>query len=357
MMLRGAGQASRAFSYEESPDMRDAVKTLFHPFEIAQLTPPAAGERVLFLGAEAGYSLPEGFEAEIEAVQAFRPLYNALQKRGIDAQPEITGEDFDMALVLMTRHRGQNENFLADALSRLKPGGRIVVAGSKEDGVQSLRKRLNGLDVETEHLAKYHAQAFWFTRPDDAGALASKLRVRPSFIADRFVTAPGMFSHLEIDAGSLYLARYLPKDYRKHAADFGAGWGYLTVALAELSPGIEGIDLYEADHAALQAARKNIDVLCPKLQTRYHWLDLAREEVKARYDLVVMNPPFHEGHAAEPGLGQAMIKTASQALRAGGELLMVANRGLPYEPVLKEHFRTSGETARNARYKILWGKK
>jgi 16S rRNA (guanine1207-N2)-methyltransferase len=70
-----------------------------------------------------------------------------------------------------------------------------------------------------------------------------------------------------------------------------------------------------------------------------------------------MNPPFHEGHAAEPGLGQAMIKTASQALRAGGELLMVANRGLPYEPALGEHFRTSGETARNARYKILWAKK
>jgi 16S rRNA (guanine1207-N2)-methyltransferase len=337
--------------------MRDAVKTLFHPFETQVLTPPAEGERVLFLGAEAGYTLPEGFGAEMEAVQAFRPLYNGLMKRGVDAQPEITGTDFDMALILMTRHRGQNENFVAEALSRLKPGARVVIAGSKEDGVQSLRKRLQSLEVETEHLAKYHAQAFWFARPDKTDALVASLRVKPSFIADKFVTMPGMFSHAEVDAGSQYLARYLPRDYKKHAADFGAGWGYLTVALAELSPGIEGIDLYEADHAALNAARKNVDHLCPKLATRYHWLDLAREEVKARYDLIVMNPPFHEGHAAEPGLGQAMIKTASQALRAGGELLMVANRGLPYEPVLKEHFRTSGETARNARYKILWGKK
>jgi len=337
--------------------MRDAVKTLFHPFDTDILTPPAAGERVLFLGAETGYTLPEGFAAEIEAVQAFRPLYNALQKRGVDAQPEISGTDFDMALILMTRHKGQNENFVAEALSRLKPGGRVVLAGSKEDGVQSLRKRLNGLGLETEHLAKYHAQAFWFTRPQDPSSLIADLRAKPSFVADKFVTAPGMFSHGEVDAGSLYLARYLPKDYRKHAADFGAGWGYLTVALAELSPGIEGIDLYEADHAALQAARKNVDHLCPKLETRYHWLDLAREEVKARYDLIVMNPPFHEGHAAEPHLGQALIRRAAESLRAGGELIMVANRGLPYEPVLKEAFRSSGETARNARYKILWAKK
>jgi 16S rRNA (guanine1207-N2)-methyltransferase len=337
--------------------MREAVKTLFHPFDTHVLTPPPAGERVLFLGAETGYALPEGFAAEIETVQAFRPLYNAFLKRGVDAQPEITGTDFDMALILMTRHKGQNENFIADALSRLKPGGRIVMAGSKEDGVQSLRKKLQSMDVEVEHLAKYHAQAFWFTRPQDPARLIAALRAKPSFVADKFVTAPGMFSHGEVDAGSLYLARYLPKDYRKHAADFGAGWGYLTVALAELSPEIEGIDLYEADHAALQAARKNVDHLCPKLETRYHWLDLAREEVKARYDLIVMNPPFHEGHATEPGLGQAMIRKASEALRAGGELLMVANRGLPYEPVLKEHFRTSGETARNARYKVLWAKK
>lgn len=337
--------------------MRDAVKTLFHPFDTDILTPPASGERVLFLGAETGYTLPEGFAAEIEAVQAFRPLYNALQKRGVDAQPEISGTDFDMALILMTRHKGQNENFVAEALSRLKPGGRVVLAGSKEDGVQSLRKRLNGLGLETEHLAKYHAQAFWFARPQDPSSLIADLRAKPSFVADKFVTAPGMFSHGEVDAGSLYLARYLPKDYRKHAADFGAGWGYLTVALAEVSPGIEGIDLYEADHTALQAARKNVDHLCPKLQTRYHWLDLAREEVKARYDLIVMNPPFHEGHAAEPHLGQALIRRAAESLRAGGELIMVANRGLPYEPVLKEAFRTSGETARNARYKILWAKK
>jgi len=337
--------------------MHDAVKTLFHPFETGVLDAPAAGTRVLFLGAEAGFRKPEGFEAEMEAVQGFRPLYNTLLKQGIDAQPEITGSDFDMALILMTRHRGENENFVAEALARSKPGATIVIAGAKEDGVQSLRKRLNGLEVETEHLAKYHAQAMWFTRPADPSGLISALRVNAVAVDARFLTMPGMFSHGEIDAGSLFLARYLPTDYRKHAADFGAGWGYLTVALADKSPEIEGIDLYEADHAALQAARKNVDRLCPSLQTRYHWLDLAREEVKARYDLIVMNPPFHEGHAAEPGLGQAMIGRASEALRAGGELLLVANRGLPYEPVLKELFRSSGETARNARYKVLWAKK
>jgi 16S rRNA (guanine1207-N2)-methyltransferase len=336
---------------------RDAVKTLFHPFAIMVLTPPAAGERVLFLGAETGYELPEGFEATTTAVQAFRPLYNALVKRGPDAQPFSEGEDYDMALILMNRHRGANENYLVDALNRTRSGGRIVVAGAKEDGVQSLRKRVEALGIETEHLAKYHAQAFWLSRPEDPSEAIAALAQPQAFVLDRFVTAPGMFSHGEADPGSVFLARYLPKGFRKLAADFGAGWGFLSAELYQASPEIEGIDLYEADHAALEAARRNLNAIAPKLSARYFWLDLAREEVKHRYDLIVMNPPFHEGHAAEPQLGQAMIKTAANALKAGGELLLVANRGLPYEPVLKEHFKASGEVARNARYKVLTGKK
>lgn len=335
---------------------RDAVKTLFHPFATDVLAPPAKGERVLFLGAETGYDLPEGFDAAIAAVQGFKPLYHALIKRDVEAQPFAEGDGYDMVLVLMSRHRGASENYLADAIDRTRPGGRIVVAGAKEDGVQSLRKRVAALGIETEHLAKYHAQAIWFTRPDDADVAIAALRQPEQTVLNRFATAPGMFSHGEADPGSVYLARYLPKGFTKLAADFGAGWGFLADALHQVSPGIEGIDLYEADHAALQAARRNLDTLAPSLSARYFWQDLAREAVKHRYDLIVMNPPFHEGHATEPQLGQAMIKAAASALRGGGELLLVANRGLPYEPVLAGLFKSSGEVARNARYKILFGK-
>lgn len=63
---------------------RDALKTLFHPFETGIIDPPGEGERVLFLGAEAGYRLPEGFVAPISAVQPLRPLYRALEAMRAD---------------------------------------------------------------------------------------------------------------------------------------------------------------------------------------------------------------------------------------------------------------------------------
>jgi 16S rRNA (guanine1207-N2)-methyltransferase len=206
-------------------------------------------------------------------------------------------------------------------------------------------------------MPKYHGVAFWFARPADIKVMTAQLGKPATRVDDRFTTAPGMFSHDRIDAGSELLASRLPTDFTGDAADFGAGWGYLSVELATKSPRIARIDLYEAHYGALEAARANLLANCPKVAQRFFWHDLASEPVKDKYDLIIMNPPFHEGHAAEPSLGQAMIKTAAASLRSGGRLMLVANRGLPYEPVLAESFKEHGETCRNARFKVLWAKK
>ncbi|MBB4065861.1 class I SAM-dependent methyltransferase [Gellertiella hungarica] len=336
---------------------RETLKTLFHPFASGTVEPPAEGERVLFLGAEAGYPVPDGFGAAIVAVQGFRPLYRRLEAQRVDVHPALPEGPFDAGLMLLNKHRGENESRLATLLTRVKPGGLVVLAGSKEDGIQPMRKLLTQLGIAFDHMPKYHGVACWFTVPEDAAALSGRLARPQGLVAGRFRTAPGMFSHERPDEGSELLASRLPADFDGNAADFGAGWGFLSVALAEKSPRTARIDLFEADHAALEAARENLAAIVPDLQARFFWQDLAAEEVKERYDMVIMNPPFHEGHAAEPGLGQAMIRAAIKALRPGGRLMLVANRGLPYEPILAEGLRESGETCRNARFKVLWGRK
>jgi len=336
---------------------RETLKTLFHPFASGVVAAPADGERFLFLGAEAGFAAPAEFAASLVPVQGHRGEFLKLQAARLEPIPQVEGEGFDGALVLLGKHRGENDNRVAEALKRVKAGGLIVVAGGKEDGVQPMRKRLAGLGIEAEHMPKYHGVALWFNTPENAGAAVAKLAAQDALVDGRFHTRPGMFSHDRIDDGSELLASRLPESFDGNAADFGAGWGYLSTMLATRSPRTARIDLFEADFDALEYAKANLAANCPNLTARFFWQDLTREPAKEKYDLVIMNPPFHQGHAAEPGLGQAMIKAAAQALRSGGMLLMVANRGLPYEAILGEGFREHGETCRNARFKVLWAKK
>lgn len=336
---------------------RETLKTLFHPFASGTVAAPVAGERFLFLGAEAGFATPEEFGATIVPVQGHRGEYLRLQAARLEPLPEVEGEGYDGALVLLGKHRGENDNRVAEALKRVKTGGLVVIAGGKEDGVQPMRKRLANLGIAVDHMPKYHGVALWFMAPEDSAAAANHLASPETLAAGRYRTRPGMFSHDRVDDGSELLAGRLPDNFDGNAADFGAGWGYLSTMLAERSPRTARIDLFEADHEALECAKANLAALCPKLTARFFWQDLTREPAKEKYDLVIMNPPFHQGHAAEPSLGQAMIKAASQALRGGGILMLVANRGLPYEANLAEDFREYGETCRNARFKVLWAKK
>ena len=337
---------------------RSAVDTLLHPFRKGLLAAPRPEERVLVLNAPADFPAPGRFDGDLTLVQDFRPVHLALSRAGHPVAAEAAGEAYDFALVHLGRHRAANEAMIAEAAARMRTGGLLVAAGGKSEGAASLARRLRPLAKDFGQVPKYHGVAFWFTVGDDARSLFAgghaAAAAEPA-LREGMQAAPGMFSHERRDPGSAFLLANLPRDVAGAVADFGAGWGYLAAGLARGFPGVTRLDLYEASHAALCAARANL--AGADMPVGYFWHDLRTEPVARDYDCVVMNPPFHEGRAAEPAIGADFIRTAAGALKRGGRLFMVANRGLPYEKVLAEEYAESGEMARDGRYKVLWARR
>lgn len=338
--------------------MTDAApaRTLLLPFDQGLLAPPEPGHPWLFLNA-----VPLADEVywreRVEAVQGFRPDYLSLDRRGFSVGPVIRGTAFRGALILLGRHRRQNEGWFADALERVVPGGPIVVCGGKTDGVDSFRKWAERTAAVDGRMSKYHAVVFWLTRPADLAAeTTATLRPSGGLVDGRFGTAPGMFSHAAIDRGSALLARHLEPRVKGRIADFGAGWGYLSAECLRACGGITRLDLYEADFESLEAARRNLAGM-GDIPLGFHWLDLAGERITERYDTIVMNPPFHTGREAAPALGLAFIKAAHTALDPHGTLVMVANRQLPYEAVLNASFRAVRLLEEAEGYKVIEARK
>lgn len=329
----------------------DSWKTLFHPFEAGHIAMPDAGSRVLFLGAAPDFRLPDGFLAQLTIVQGFRPAFLDLEKRDLNVLPQVDGADYDIALVLAGRHRGQNEAWMREAAARVRDGGLVVVAASKKNGGDSLRRRTAGSVDLGGHLSKHHGMVFWFDKPehplpepDDAVAL----------IDGRFKTAPGMFSHGRIDAGSRLLASQLPDAVKGAVADLGAGWGYLSAQLLSRVVGEVTMHLYEADFESCEAARANLAPAPAGARVEVFWRDVTTEPLEQQYHFMVMNPPFHAtGHGADPDLGVAMIEAAAKGLRKGGRLYMVANVALPYERALAARFARFEERVRDQGFKVL----
>ena len=160
----------------------------------------------------------------------------------------------------------------------------------------------------------------------------------------------GIFSSDHIDPGSQLLASHLPAGLHGIVADLGAGWGFLSEAILRRCPGVQRLDLFEADARALAHARRNL--AAHDRETTFHWHDVTTG-LPGAYDAIVMNPPFHTGQATDVDLGRAFLKTAAAALKRGGKLWLVANRQLPYEAVLETSGLAWRKVVEDKIYKIL----
>lgn len=326
--------------------MADYRDTLILPFEKGLLAFPQMGENWCVLNADILPQTEPDLRALVQCEQGFRPPFLALETAGYSVQTQrVLDQALDGCLVLASRTRAVNEDNLIRAWNALKPGGLLLFAGDKTSGVQPLRKWLARKVSAVESLSKHHAVAFWAIRNEGDAAL----QPRPAAPDEGpYRVAPGMFSADGPDAGSQLLAQQFDQRIFGRVADFGAGWGYLSNELLKRCDRIERLELYEADWASLQAAQVNVGD-----RADFHWCDLTAEAPRGPFNWIIMNPPFHSGRAATPGLGTAFIQAAARALPGGGRLLMVANTNLPYEKTLTGLFKKVERRAQAQGFKII----
>lgn len=330
---------------------------LLHPIAVGALPPPSlSADRGFYLRADADPALSQGWARGLLCVQSFKPAFDRLTRQGLSVVPNLSGGDYGFGLLALTKHKIENLAALAQALTALRPGGRLICAGPTDAGGAATLKAARLIQPDLPSLAKYHCKIFWLTRPETPPPILADWAAAG---ARQFVPAigaqsqPGLYNWNKVDAGSALLAQHLPEGATGRAADFGSGWGYLSLALQARSPGLTALDLYEAEALAEPVAVANLAAAASPVPTRFFWRDLAADPPAAAYDLVVMNPPFHEGKAADLDLGRRCIAAAAAALVPGGRLLMVANRHLPYEQPLDAALTRRRLVAETSGYKIL----
>ncbi|WP_460735524.1 class I SAM-dependent methyltransferase [Lysobacter tyrosinilyticus] len=347
-----AGSSVQTRVYD-TPD--SALETLLLPLLDGPLSWPGEGG-ALFLRARGGWPLHQRALPGLVCEQSFKPEADALQRSGLSLADETETTRYPLVMVLPPRQRDEARALYARAIARTAPGGRVLACVRNDEGAKSGEADLARLAGPLGQLSKNKCRAFWTASLHgvaDAALLEEWRQLdAPRPIADgRFVSRPGVFAWDRIDAASALLAAHLPADLRGAAADLGAGYGYLASELLARCPRIDAMDLYEAEHRALELARVNLAGSDRALQ--FHWHDVTSGLGK-RFDVIVSNPPFHaQGRADRPDIGRRFIAVAADALRPGGRLWLVANRHLPYEAELATHFGSVRTVAQDKGFKVF----
>jgi 16S rRNA (guanine1207-N2)-methyltransferase len=292
----------------------------------------------------------QGWEAAAQhagrAVLPWRHDWLAAGRMGFEALAsahDLGSSSLDQCIVHLQKSRPATWDDLGRAWRALRPAGRLVLIGGNELGITSAVKRLaRELGQPARVLAnRAHARAVLFERDDGEGpAPNDPIRIdlpEPGDLgapAAALVAEPGVFSARKLDAGTELLLRHLQHEKApRRVLDLGCGMGPLGLGALLRWPEAEAL-LLDGDARAVASARANSEALGVASRCRVEWWDASEPCPEQRFDLALLNPPFHTGKAVDLAPARAMLAKLGEVLAPGKRALIVANRTLPYEAEL-----------------------
>lgn len=240
---------------------------------------------------------------------------------------------------------------LAHALRALKPSGEVCVIAGKKKGGQRLKADLELLGCTHIRIdSKKHQKIASCTPPTNLSQVQDVIEENGPQLNEELGlwSQPGVFSWNRPDPGSLLLMEHLP-DLSGKGADLGCGLGLLSHHVLQ-SDNVQSLLLIDIDRRAIEMAHRNV----ADDRISFLWQD-ARQGPRDVTDLdfIIMNPPFHDAGEEDHGLGKAFMARASSMLRKGGVCWLVANRHLPYERAINEHFKSFTPKADSHGFKVI----
>lgn len=330
---------------------------------LARVLPELPGRRVLLLGPEESGSSRLAFasrDPERVVVHHFQagPWFDESEQGDrvrceFGFLPEPVDPPHDLVAAWLPKGRAALDLLLAAAARVLEPEGRLVLCGPKRAGIKSARAAVVdrfGPVLDTRSGA--HCQAI-LTRLERLPPLdEDEQRVEVEALGHRyaFATLPGVFSHGRLDEGTAFLLERLQLRDFERALDWGCGGGVIGAALQLARPEAR-VRLVDSSAAAVEASRRTLAALeldADAVRPADGW-----RGVDGDFDLIVTNPPFHQGVDTDRRATEGFLDGARDRLRKGGRLLVVANVFLPWSERLSRSFPRVDTLARDRRWQLL----
>ncbi|MEP7194076.1 MAG: methyltransferase [Actinomycetota bacterium] len=171
---------------------------------------------------------------------------------------------------------------------------------------------------------------------------------------DLWVCAHGAaFAGTRIDIGTRFLLGFLDQmsPSATAAVDLGCGTGVLAASLARARP---HLSVLATDESAAAVSSARATVAANGVATRVHVLrdDAMSTLADASVDLIVCNPPFHQGTSVSSGASLKLFRAAGRVLKPGGQLWTVFNSPLAYHGRLTHAVGPTRVVGRNTKFTV-----
>ena len=272
---------------------------------------------------------------------------------GVDAPQQ----PFDAAVVFLPKAR-ELTNYLLNALASRLAGRELFLVGEKRSGIEAAAKQLSPFGRARKLDSARHCQLWQVTVEDAPQAvtlesLAQHYEVEMEDGPLKVVSLPGVFSQGRLDRGSALLLENIDKLPSGNLLDFGCGAGVLGAAVKRRYPHNNVIML---DVDAFATASTRLTLAANGLEAEVLTGD-GIDAAPMGLSTILSNPPFHVGVHTDYQATENLLRKARQHLKSGGELRLVANAFLKYQPIIEEHFGFCAIKAQGNGFRIYRAKR
>lgn len=319
---------------------------------LARHLPVFEGKSILFFG-----DVRDDFAQSLTQAKEVHVLTNyfdyAHHRQAVEFSLENANQA-ELGVFYWTKNKQECQFQLLQWLSQSSQGQELLVIGENRAGVRSVEKMLEPFG----NIAKIDSAR-------RCGLYHFELQNVPNFDCKKFwksyrlneleiFALPAVFSSSELDGGTkLLLSTFHKADGLKgNVLDLGCGAGVIGASLKKMFPKIK---LTMSDIHAMALASSERTLAENQLEGKVIASDVF-SHIDGRFDLIISNPPFHDGIDTAYRAVESLILQAKNHLTRGGELRIVANAFLPYPDLLDQAFGSHQLLAKSTKFKVYSAK-
>ena len=259
---------------------------------------------------------------------------------------------FEGAVVFLPKSR-ELTSYLLNALAARLQGRELYLVGEKRGGIEGAAKLLHAFGKPRKLDSARHCQLWQVTveqapQAMELESLAQRYQLEIAGEPLTVISLPGVFSHGRLDRGTELLLEHIDGLPRGHLLDFGCGAGVVGASLKRRYPDNQ-LTLLDVD--AFATASSRLTLAANGLEACVITGD-GIDAAPLHLDAIISNPPFHSGVHTSYHAAENLLEKSSQHLKKGGELRLVANSFLRYQPLIEGAFGRCQTVAEGRGFKI-----
>ena len=302
-------------------------------------------------------------------------IYQEMRATGLAASfsdydfSTIDDESLDCIVYRVSKERAVVHHVINNALRTLRPEGKLVLVGEKNDGIKGYADKAGKLfgmkapakktglfytanavkkvRLEKENSEDYLLDDKNYTSLRPTGTLTVNSE------ALEIYSKPGQFGWNKQDQGSELLIKTAEQlfgntKFPESILDLGCGYGYLSLSTKNWNTSVRAA----TDNNAAAIASSKMSFASAKMNVSVT-ADDCGTNILDTFDCILCNPPFHQGFNNDSELTKKFLKNAGRLIKKSGIALFVVNQFISLEVLAKPYFSTVKVVESDGQFKVI----